>query len=285
MNLQPHTDDSCSTNTNSNSTEGINMTDGEALLATPLSMTAGQPMRVAVYSRIAQGISSGVFAVGSSLPRETEIGAALNVSRTVVREALMLLEEDGLISTRRGVGRFVTASVPKLGLEGLRPFEQVLASPDSPVTVDSSALVLQPNTEFVADHLELEAEANAWFRESVLHRGGEPIAIVQEHLPAGRYLSDSHPQIAAALPRAAEDEATLLAGIQTLCQSTLSTGTCHITPSVIGSSRGRQLGLSESDPVLVLVQVAEAASAPVYLSKCIISSRVGHLTVNQTPTT
>lgn len=33
----------------------------------------------------------------------------MKVGRTVVREALMLFEEDGLIQARRGVGRFVAA--------------------------------------------------------------------------------------------------------------------------------------------------------------------------------
>lgn len=261
------------------------MTDAEALLSTPLSTTAGQPMRVAVYSRIAQGIRSGTFPVGSALPRETEIGTALRVSRTVIREALMLLEEDGLISTRRGVGRFVTASVPRLGLEGLRPFEIALAGAQSALTVDASPMLLQPNTEFVSENLDLEAEANAWFRESVLHRAGEPVAIVQEHLPAGRYLSDTHPLISAALPRAAEAQATLLAGIQELCGPVLTMASCQITPSIIGASRGKQLNLLETDPVLILTQVAEADSAPVYLAKCIISSTVGPLTVIQSPTT
>lgn len=260
------------------------MTDAEALLSTPLNTTAGQPMRVAVYSRIAQGIRAGTFPVGSALPRETEIGAALRVSRTVVREALMLLEEDGLISTRRGVGRFVTAAVPRLGLEGLRPFEVALAGSQSPLTVRSSSMQLQPNTEFVSDHLGLEAEANAWFRESVLHRDGDPVAIVQEHLPAGRYLSDSHPLISSALPRAAEAQATLLAGIQEFCGPVLTMASCQITPSIIGASRGEQLELLETDPVLILTQVAEADSSPIYLAKCIISSEVGPLTVIQSPT-
>lgn len=261
------------------------MNDTDDLLSQPLTTTAGQPMRVAVYSRIARGIQTGAFPIGSALPRETELCAILGVSRTVVREALMLLEEDGLITTRRGVGRFVTASAPRLGLEGLRPFEVALAEADSPITVAPSELFLQPNTEFVSTHLDLEAEANVWFRESVLHHGTEPIAIVQEHLPAGRYLSDSHPSIAAALPRAADGPTTLLAGLQELIGDVLSSASCQIVPGVVGASRGEQLGLAETEPVLILTQVAEADSAPVYLAKCIISSRVGPLTVIQSPTT
>ena len=37
------------------------MSEAEDLLSQPLTTTAGQPMRVAVYSRIADGIRTGTF--------------------------------------------------------------------------------------------------------------------------------------------------------------------------------------------------------------------------------
>ncbi|WP_166979144.1 GntR family transcriptional regulator [Paramicrobacterium fandaimingii] len=255
----------------------------DEFLAEPLTTTVGQPLRVAAYTRITQGIRDGVFPLGSALPRETELGTSLGVSRTVIREALMLLEEDGLITTRRGVGRFVAASAPKVGLEDLRPFEVALANAEHPVTVKPTTFVMQPNTEFVSSNLGLDPEANTWFRESVLSRADEPIAIVQEHLPAGRYLSDISPAIAASFQQAAEQNATLFAGLLEACGSIFSASSCQITPSVVGASRGKQLGLAASDPVIILTQVVEHNATPVYLAKCIVSSRVGHLTVIQTP--
>lgn len=253
----------------------------QSFFAQPLTATVGQPLRVAAYARIGQGIREGVFPVGAALPRETELAEGLGVSRTVVREALMLLEEDGLISTRRGVGRFVTASAPRVGLEELRPFEVALAAPEEPVDVRPAEMVMQPNTDFVAGHLRLDMAANRWFRESVLHREGHPIAIVQEHLPAGRYLSDMSAPLADALNELAGRPATLLAGILQLRALAVSAGTCQLTPGVVGASRGRQLSLAAGDPVLILTQVVETGGDPLYLAKCIVSSRVGHLSVVQ----
>ena len=54
-----------------------------------------------------QAITSGTFRPGSRLPTESELCEMLGVSRTVVREALRVLEEDGLVSRRQGVGTFV----------------------------------------------------------------------------------------------------------------------------------------------------------------------------------
>lgn len=54
-----------------------------------------------------QAIAQGTFRPGSQLPTEAELCEALGVSRTVVREALRGLEDDGLVARRHGVGTFV----------------------------------------------------------------------------------------------------------------------------------------------------------------------------------
>lgn len=52
-------------------------------------------------------IEQGVYAPGSQLPPELQLVQMLGVSRTVVREALRFLQEDGLIARRQGQGTFV----------------------------------------------------------------------------------------------------------------------------------------------------------------------------------
>src|SRR5215212_5526191 len=54
-----------------------------------------------------QAITDGTFRPGSQLPTEAELCEMLGVSRTVVREALRVLEDDGLVTRRHGVGTFV----------------------------------------------------------------------------------------------------------------------------------------------------------------------------------
>jgi GntR family transcriptional regulator len=61
----------------------------------------------AVQEELRQAIFSGAYSPGSQLPTEAELGEMLGASRTVVREALRILEEDGLIFRRHGVGTFV----------------------------------------------------------------------------------------------------------------------------------------------------------------------------------
>jgi GntR family transcriptional regulator len=54
-----------------------------------------------------QAITGGSFQPGSQLPTEAALCDMLDVSRTVVREALRVLEEEGLVARRHGVGTFV----------------------------------------------------------------------------------------------------------------------------------------------------------------------------------
>lgn len=250
-------------------------------LEKPLLTSPGQPLRVAVYSRIAHGIRTGVFELGTALPRETELGIALGVSRTVVREALMLLEEDGLISTRRGVGRFVAESVPHAGLEEFAPLDLVLAEPDAVMEVRNVELTLQSTTDLVSNALGLAPDSRMWFREAIVSRDGDPIAILQEYLPADDDQSGFSGAVARALPDAADENATILLTIMNRSGLSFTSGVCRIAVSVAGATRAKQLGLRAADPVLLLTQTADIDGKPVYLAKCAVAASVGHLTVHQ----
>src|SRR5581483_11361583 len=101
-------------------------------LAEPVAQRGAVPLRVAVYTALAAAIRSGDPAPGSLLPFEAELCTAFGVSRTVMREALLLLEEDGLIRSRRGIGRFVVDQLPEIGLEQLQPVERLLQTDGAP---------------------------------------------------------------------------------------------------------------------------------------------------------
>lgn len=59
-------------------------------------------------------IRSGRLAPGTQLPTESELMAAMNVSRTVVREAVAALKAEGLVVTRQGSGAFVGADTSRV---------------------------------------------------------------------------------------------------------------------------------------------------------------------------
>ena len=60
-----------------------------------------------IYGQILERILSGELRVGDRLASENEICEQFDVSRPVVRQALLRLKADGLITTRQGLGSFV----------------------------------------------------------------------------------------------------------------------------------------------------------------------------------
>ncbi len=64
------------------------------------------PARIA--SEIVRQITDGSFLPGQKLPTEHNLAQSFGVSRSVIREAIAQLRNEGLIETRQGVGAFVT---------------------------------------------------------------------------------------------------------------------------------------------------------------------------------
>ncbi|ONI80750.1 GntR family transcriptional regulator [Saccharothrix sp. ALI-22-I] len=62
----------------------------------------------AVTAELVGRIVRGVHPSGTSLPPEPALGATFSVSRTVIREAVKILQEKGLVQVRQGAGTMVT---------------------------------------------------------------------------------------------------------------------------------------------------------------------------------
>lgn len=88
-----------------------------------------------IATELKRRIEQGVYAVGEKLPAERLISDEMNVSRTVVREAIIMLEVEGYVDVRKGSGIHVisnqakTRVMPHSGLEfaSCGPFELLQA--------------------------------------------------------------------------------------------------------------------------------------------------------------
>ncbi len=78
-------------------------------------MELPEPRRL--YQQLAnelkQRIENGAYAVGEKLPAERVIAEEKNVSRTVVREAIIMLEVEGYVEVRKGSGIHVMSNQAK----------------------------------------------------------------------------------------------------------------------------------------------------------------------------
>lgn len=68
----------------------------------------------AVVRRLGDAIELGLLADGEQLPGESELAGQLGVSTVTLREALMALRQQGLVTTRRGRGGGSFVSLPEV---------------------------------------------------------------------------------------------------------------------------------------------------------------------------
>lgn len=82
----------------------------------PLHLVTG---RTAAVEQLRRLIWTQQFKPGDRLPSERELAERLGVSRTILREAVSVLEAQGLIRTRHGSGSYVTGEVSDSSLSSM----------------------------------------------------------------------------------------------------------------------------------------------------------------------
>ena len=84
----------------------------------PLSLQAQQYLR--------HTIENGTYQPGERLPSEANLAAELGISRGTLREALLNLEQEGIIVRKHGVGTFVAPGCEHRLESGLERLESIL---------------------------------------------------------------------------------------------------------------------------------------------------------------
>ncbi|WP_267242404.1 GntR family transcriptional regulator [Streptomyces sp. PR69] len=221
---------------------------------------------VALYERIADAIHDGTYPPGSTLPSEPRLAGALGVSRPALREALLLLQEDGLLTVRRGVGRTVNDRVPRRGYERVQPLEELLSA-GAALRVRPLLRAVEEPTDFTAQHLLAAARAELRFWESLLTGEGTAAALSQEWAAEEEVLERVHPAFAQALRAEPAPAASMLSVLAGASRGIQLTGHSAVTATVLGQRRGEQLDRSADTPAVLVTQVIRVAQTPVLAAK------------------
>ncbi|WP_225802198.1 GntR family transcriptional regulator [Streptomyces sp. NK15101] len=248
---------------------------------------SGQRRRpvVALYERIADAVHDGTYPPGSTLPSEPKLAAELGVSRPALREALLLLQEDGVLTVRRGVGRTVNDRPPRRGFEQVQPLEELIGA-GTPLRVRALLRTVEEPTDFTTQHLLAPARAELRFWESVLGGEGTAAALSHEWAAPDELLDRVHPEFARAL-RAAEADAaaggavSMLAVLVGASRETALSAHSGITATLLGRRRGEQLGRPADTPAVLVTQVVRVGETPVLAAKHMLPTGTPALPVLQ----
>ncbi len=245
----------------------------------PAGWAANLPLRVQVYEQVADWIRSDHLAVGDRIPTENELCEMFGLSRTVVREALILLEEDGVVVRTRGVGRFVSAHEALVGLEQMRPIDRLLPN----VTMRRLEANDEHPTSLVEDALAVAADATVLRWESLLFSNGQPICLSEEWIVQPIPVRGSAGRVLRSLIAAGDSHATHSLGalVADACRNTYGPSVCRITATKAEERRAELLEIEPGEPLLAIVQITHVGGAPLLCQKHLLRTDLAPLVVNQ----
>ena len=144
---------------------------------------AGITRYLQLYSILSQSLADGEFKTARALPSEPDLVARYRVSRTTVRRALQLLEQEGRILRRRGSGTYAKGS----RVHSSMAFDVQSLYGDAPAITEGAEILNRASVDVPASlqaaHPELGAEAFGVQRAR--SENGEAIQLGVTYVPEG----------------------------------------------------------------------------------------------------
>lgn len=157
--------------------------------AIPIDSGSATPVYVQVAQELQRRIENGELRRGSALPAERDLATHLHISRVTVRQALALLEKQGLLQRKHGSGTFVTppalpGEMPSRPLGLLSSFSDDVRSRGQ--TPGARVLSFERGRPSAHEALSLAlSPSETVYRVRRLRTAdGEPLAIEESTLPA-----------------------------------------------------------------------------------------------------
>lgn len=147
------------------------------------SKNVEKPLYVQVKDFVTNYISDKNLHPGDPLPTEVELIDMLHVSRTTLRNALDILQFDGLISKQQGRGTFVANPRYEENLTSLSSFtEDVTRRGQSTSSIVLSNQLIIPPTDMALE-LQISCKDPVFYLERLRKIDNEPVQISQTYLP------------------------------------------------------------------------------------------------------
>lgn len=137
-----------------------------------------------VIEALRENIESGVFKENDRLPFDYELAQEFNVTQTTLRKALTILEDEGVLTRRHGVGLFIN---PKpLFTSGIEQLESVSAMIENagmePGTIFMDVSDTDPADEYLSQFFEFAEDEKLVTIKRVRTADGEPVVYCVDNL-------------------------------------------------------------------------------------------------------
>lgn len=193
-------------------------------------------------------INDGKWNPGDQLPGEPELCRSLDVSRTVVRQALKELTYEGYVTRRKGKGTFV--AYPKYtesAIQELSGFYKYMAEIGHPPISRVLKQGVVQASQTVASNLGLEPGADVIEIERLRFIRDEPLVLTTTYLPES---------LCPKLKNADLSRRSLYEFLETECQLVLATGHRTIEAISADEETATRLNVEKGAPLLLIHSVS-----------------------------
>jgi GntR family transcriptional regulator len=206
------------------------------------------PYYIQLIDILKEKVQSEVWKPGDQIPGEQDLCELYGVSRTVVRQALLELELEGIINRRKGKGTFI--SLPKIS-EGLVQkltgfYQDMVERGLKPVTKVLHQNVLPANDK-VARFLDISPGDQVIDILRLRFINDEPIQMVTTYIPF---------DMCPALASVDLTNRSLYAFLETECGIFIAKGQRYIEAVLANETEADLLGIERGAPLLMLDSIS-----------------------------
>jgi GntR family transcriptional regulator len=130
-------------------------------------------------------VDGGTYQPGEQLPSEKELAVQLGISRSTLREALLNLEQEGVVIRKHGVGTFVAPGYEhrlESGLERLESIMELAARQEQQTQVSDLEIETVRASADLADKLQVTADEELTSIRRVIIVDGKPVAYMADYV-------------------------------------------------------------------------------------------------------
>jgi len=231
---------------------------------------------------LAARIRSGEVASGTRLPSEPELARSMGVSRNTVREAISVLREQGLTTTKQGIGTFTldpsmdTHFPVDVGIEHLTSTTEMIRRAGHKAGTRGYQLVTGLGDPSVRQQLRLAQDERMHCIERLRTADELPVILCRD------YISVTH--VPSRVMAQYRGEESLFGFLQRECRLEITTARADIVPTLPSSRVAELLGVSRRKPLLVLYQLHYSGKGlPFLYSENVFNLEYMGLHVRRTP--
>jgi GntR family transcriptional regulator len=151
-------------------------------LMLPISRSSKLPLYQQIYEILRGDILAKNWKPGDMIPPESELTEQYRVSSITIRQALEMLEQEGLIYRQRGRGTFVAHPTLEQSLTRIISFTEDMNQRGSKPGTEVMESGLVPASEDIAKKLQIEPGEELAYVERLRLADGEPMSVEESHL-------------------------------------------------------------------------------------------------------